>query len=445
MADISTANLVKFVACTTQAYKDAVKDAGTLYFLTDSKQLRKGADLYSGGIYKAVTAFPEVDDAEVHTLYLNTSTKEVRFFNGSAYVTLVAPYSTELSADSTHTELPTAKAVVDYVNDKVTTDITELENKVATNTGDISTLKTQMATVQGSAATEGSIAKAEADAKAYTDEATTALATEINKKADKATTLKGYGIADAYTKAETDSAITTAVAKADHLKRAIVDVLPDIADADANTIYMVPSGSTKGEEAYKEYMVINGAWEKIGDSTVDLSDYYTKGQTESKISDGVSEAKTYADTKASEAQAAAEATASADATSKADKALSSAKSYADTQDATTLQSAKDYADGLAGNYATAAQGKLADSALQTADITAGTTSGTISVKGSEVAVAGLGTAAYKSADAFDAAGAAASALTDAKAYADGLADNYATAEQGSKADAAYSALTWGTL
>ena len=45
-------------------------------------------------------------------------------------------------------------------------------------------------------------------------------------KADKSTTLAGYGIGDAYTKAQTDSAIQTAVANADHLKREIVSVLP---------------------------------------------------------------------------------------------------------------------------------------------------------------------------------------------------------------------------
>lgn len=84
------------------------------------------------------------------------------------------------------------------------------------------------------------------------------------------------------------------------------------------------------------------------------------------------------------------------------------------------QNAKNYADGLAGNYATAAQGAKADSAVQS--ITTGGTNGTINVDGTEVAVKGLGSAAYTDAGAYDAAGtgsaAAASALTDAKAYSD---------------------------
>lgn len=59
------------------------------------------------------------------------------------------------------------------------------------------------------------------------------------------------------------------------------------------------------------------------------------------------------------------------------------------------------------DFATAAQGSLAASALQPADITTGTTRGAISVDGTAVAVNGLGSAAYVNTDAFDAAGTAA--------------------------------------
>lgn len=49
----------------------------------------------------------------------------------------------------------------------------------------------------------------------------------------------------------------------------------------------------------------------------------------------------------------------------------------------------------ASDYATSAQGALADSALQKADITTGKTNGSIAVDGTDVAVKGLGSAAYK--------------------------------------------------
>lgn len=59
-------------------------------------------------------------------------------------------------------------------------------------------------------------------------------------------------------------------------------------------------------------------------------------------------------------------------------------------------------------YATAAQGTLAASALQQADIATGTANGTIAVKGTDVTVKGLNTAAYQPTSAFDASGEAAS-------------------------------------
>lgn len=93
----------------------------------------------------------------------------------------------------------------------------------------------------------------------------------------------------------------------------------------------------------------------------------------------------------SEAISQATQTASADATSKANKALADAKTYS---------------DGLAKNYATAAQGTKADSALQAANIVSGTANGTIAVKGTDVKVKGLGSAAYVGTENFDAAGTA---------------------------------------
>ena len=60
---------------------------------------------------------------------------------------------------------------------------------------------------------------------------------------------------------------------------------------------------------------------------------------------------------------------------------------------------------------------LADSALQKADITSGAANGTISVEGTDVAVKGLGSAAYVATTAFDTAGSAATAKSEAIAAA----------------------------
>lgn len=230
-----------------------------------------------------------------------------------------------------------------YADGKVGALKGELEPKITTNEGEISNLKTG--------------------------------------KADKATTLAGYGITDAYTKGETDSAIATAVANASHLKRAIVEVLPEIEEADENTIYMVGIGAGSEDSAYEEYMLINGAFEKIGSSNVDLTNYALKSYVDSAKTEAINTAGTNADSKIS--------------TKVGDIGESTVKQYVDQAETDAVNTAKSYADGLADNYATKAQGAKADTALQKADITSGTANGTIAVKGTDVAVKGLASAAYK--------------------------------------------------
>jgi len=62
---------------------------------------------------------------------------------------------------------------------------------------------------------------------------------------------------DAVNKKYVDDEI--AAAMADRLSREVVETLPDAAEADANTLYMVPNGNH-----YDEYLVVNGAWETVG-------------------------------------------------------------------------------------------------------------------------------------------------------------------------------------
>lgn len=84
-----------------------------------------------------------------------------------------------------------------------------------------------------------------------------------------------------FTKEETNSAIATAIANIDHLKREIVEDLPEIEDADINTIYMVSRGLTDDDNKYYEYIIINGAFEPVGSWEVDLSNYATKNELSS--------------------------------------------------------------------------------------------------------------------------------------------------------------------
>lgn len=68
------------------------------------------------------------------------------------------------------------------------------------------------------------------------------------------------------------------------IKMQIVNVLP--ATGSDDTIYLVPITGETGNN-YEEYIYVNGTWEKLGgiQVEVDLSDYYTKEETDALIPD----------------------------------------------------------------------------------------------------------------------------------------------------------------
>ncbi|MBQ0113052.1 MAG: hypothetical protein KBT03_07980 [Bacteroidales bacterium] len=108
----------------------------------------------------------------------------------------------------------------------------------------------------------------------YDDDAVAEVA-KVAGKADKATTLAGYGIADAYTKDETTAAITDAVKDITSFDYAIPDggVLPETGVK--GTIYLIPN-SGQGTNVYDEYIWVNGKFEMLGTTEMDLSGYVKK-------------------------------------------------------------------------------------------------------------------------------------------------------------------------
>ena len=82
-----------------------------------------------------------------------------------------------------------------------------------------------------------------------------------------------------------------AVSQTAGLHREIVQTLP--LTGDEHVIYMVPvTGS--GDDNYNEYMWINGAYELIGNTRVDLTDYYNKTQVDAALSGKANTATTLA-------------------------------------------------------------------------------------------------------------------------------------------------------
>ena len=63
----------------------------------------------------------------------------------------------------------------------------------------------------------------------------------------------------------------------------VVQELP--ATGDAHTLYFVPSADPQTQNIYDEYLYTNNAWEQVGSTAVDMSDYYTKTQVDTLLDD----------------------------------------------------------------------------------------------------------------------------------------------------------------
>lgn len=64
----------------------------------------------------------------------------------------------------------------------------------------------------------------------------------------------------------------------------VVDTLPTD-NISTNTIYLVPKGNSLSGNSYTEYANINGNWEIIGDTDVNLTGYVTTEQLAAKLND----------------------------------------------------------------------------------------------------------------------------------------------------------------
>lgn len=82
---------------------------------------------------------------------------------------------------------------------------------------------------------------------------------------------------------------TDAVSGVIHFSVELVDDLPTT-DIKENTIYLVPSTTSKAKNVKTEYLYIEGEWEIIGSTQVDLSAYSTTAQMNSAISSAITTA-----------------------------------------------------------------------------------------------------------------------------------------------------------
>lgn len=83
---------------------------------------------------------------------------------------------------------------------------------------------------------------------------------------------------EAYSKTEVNSMIGNITTMAVQ----VVNSLP--ATGQEKTIYLVPKAESENQNAKDEYLWVNGAFEKIGDTTIDLTNYAKKSEIPTKTS-----------------------------------------------------------------------------------------------------------------------------------------------------------------
>lgn len=83
------------------------------------------------------------------------------------------------------------------------------------------------------------------------------------------------------TASDVSTAINTAISGITGISFEIVQALP--ATGDPGTIYLILSSSGATGDIYDEWIYINNAWEKIGSTAVDLTDYTTWDSTNEEL------------------------------------------------------------------------------------------------------------------------------------------------------------------
>ena len=79
---------------------------------------------------------------------------------------------------------------------------------------------------------------------------------------------------DTYTLTEED--ISNIASRVEGLKIELVEVLPEVGDS--KVLYLKKKEDSV-DDSYDEYLFVNGKWEVVGSTKVDLSNYYTKSET----------------------------------------------------------------------------------------------------------------------------------------------------------------------
>ena len=189
----------------------------------------------------------------------------------------------------------------------------------------------------------------------------------------------GEGDNGFYNKTQADAAIQQAIANSGHLSREIVDELPEIGYP--NIIYMVRQTDTEAAEGniFDEYMWIQEDWEFIGSSQINLTGYLTVTEADNKYAQKTDLADFVTDDDLDVKVSRYLPLTGGEMRGK----ISGIITPTENSDAAN----KEYVDSLFSQI-------TPENFLTLYDFEPGAENGTISVKGNDIAITGLGSAAY---------------------------------------------------
>jgi hypothetical protein len=160
------ASAARFYYITKAQYdQQPIKDQYGIYFLSDTKQIIRGEEEFAKDI-EIVTELP-LDPmlARTNVLYVNSVNQSLLIFDGTQFITIIKPTTTGFDDGATDDVIPTAKAVAEYTNEKLSafntdigvTDITYADKQITvTNYGEENPVVTKLSGLFDGASYDGS-------------------------------------------------------------------------------------------------------------------------------------------------------------------------------------------------------------------------------------------------------------------------------------------------
>lgn len=394
--------VVKFYSGTYDQFKAAVKNDDSLYFITDTFQLYKGANLYTKN-FKVVNSLGEIGSDSIPklegVLYVTKDTHQFAVVEGDVVIELTPPVSATAPAENSgnlitsgavYTAIKTLEAVDTGIKDRLSVveelvgvdggegEGSSLGEQITAIKSDIAGLKTADTTLQEA------VDAIEAD---YLPKAGGTLTGSL--------TLAGDPTKDneAANKKYVDAQVSTKVAEVIGGAPETYDTLKEIADWIA--------ADEEGAAALTQEIntLKTGKVDKVEGKGLSTNDF--DNTAKGKL-DGI----------AAGAQVNVLESVKVNNTPLdiSEKGVNIVIQGGTTNGTIIVNGVEVKVTGLAGAayqetsaFATAAQGAKADTALQKADISSGSSNGAINVGGSNIMVYGLKSAAYQDSSAFIAA------------------------------------------